>query len=651
MRLRLLPENTAINFFGKSKYAIWLSILAVLISFVFYLINGLNYGIDFRGGTMLMIKTSNSSSVSEIRKSLNNLELGDTVVTKISDPTDTLIGNPKQMFLIKIEQQEGNAEVQNNMIIDVKKTLSNNLNEVSFLQTESVGSKISGELVQKAILAVCLAVFAVLFYIWVRFEWQFSLGAVIALVHDVFITIGIFSIIGLEFNLSIIAALLTIVGYSLNDTVIVFDRIRENLKKYQSIELLEEYINSNKLIGNYKLKRGCIVNNLEYESLNYKPYKIFINVNSHGNIKSITCPFNIIDLFNTNNFSSLELINPKLILNKVTVKESKTDIINDKNITNNITYETSINVPKNYEDILNTNVSFSFTLGSVVSNSIKQNLLIGFTRNNIEEIARLDPLLSSEYIFDDNNLPSTGYLMRLKNTNYFETLKDYLFCSVKLIENDSYYEIAFNAHDNYRLDYQSLKPYNEDIEYKICLLRNIYGNDNDTNGGYLLFDVIKSDSYYIFKVKKRYIWDSNTKTYVEEENSSVLNYFLNLETINSNKEFILSNSSYNFSVYESIFNFSIPNDNNPKEIDYFINNLSSPSSIPSNIKDDIDNNLISKYKSQLDSDVEVNNAIDDIFNIVNNESNNIRYSKDFYLTFQLLNFLCRIILQHRMRQL
>lgn len=239
MRLRLLPNNTSINFFGKSGYAIWISILAVLISFIFYLINGLNYGIDFRGGTMLMIKTSNSSSVSEIRKSLNSLDLGDTIVTKISDPTDALIGNPKKMFLIKIEQQEGNDEVQNIMIMDVKKTLSNNFNDISFLQTESVGSKISGELVKKAILAVCLAVFAVLFYIWVRFEWQFSLGAVIALVHDVLITIGIFSIIGLEFNLSIIAALLTIVGYSLNDTVIVFDRIRENLKKYQSVELLE----------------------------------------------------------------------------------------------------------------------------------------------------------------------------------------------------------------------------------------------------------------------------------------------------------------------------------------------------------------------------------------------------------------------------
>ena len=202
MRLRLVPSNTSINFFGKSRYAIWISILAVLISFIFYLINGLNYGIDFRGGTMLMIKTSNNSSVSEIRKSLNNLELGDTVVTKISDPTDTLIGSSKQMFLIKIEQQEGNAEVQNNMIIDVKKTLSNNLNEISFLQTESVGSKISGELVQKAILAVLLAVFAVLFYIWIRFEWQFSMGAVLALIHDVVVTIGIFSIIGLLSNFS-----------------------------------------------------------------------------------------------------------------------------------------------------------------------------------------------------------------------------------------------------------------------------------------------------------------------------------------------------------------------------------------------------------------------------------------------------------------
>ena len=228
MRLRLVPSNTKINFFGKSKLAIWASVTAVFISIIFYLINGLNYGIDFRGGTMLMIKTDDSTSIQEIRKSLNVLDLGDTVVTKISDPADTLIGSPKQMFLIKIEQQGNDEEVQNNMIIGVKETLKKDIGEISFLQTESVGSKISDELIKKAVLAVCLAVFAVLFYIWIRFEWQFSLGAVLALIHDVIITIGIFSIIGLEFNLSIIAALLTIVGYSLNDTVIVFDRISSN---------------------------------------------------------------------------------------------------------------------------------------------------------------------------------------------------------------------------------------------------------------------------------------------------------------------------------------------------------------------------------------------------------------------------------------
>ena len=239
MRLRLVPSNTTINFFGKSQLAIWASVTAVFISIIFYLINGLNYGIDFRGGTMLMIKTSDSTSIQEIRKSLNVLDLGDTVVTKISDPADTLIGSPKQMFLIKIEQQGDDEEVQNNMIIGVKETLKKDIGEISFLQTESVGSKISDELIKKAVLAVCLAVFAVLFYIWIRFEWQFSLGAVLALIHDVIITIGIFSIIGLEFNLSIIAALLTIVGYSLNDTVIVFDRIRENLKKYQSVKLID----------------------------------------------------------------------------------------------------------------------------------------------------------------------------------------------------------------------------------------------------------------------------------------------------------------------------------------------------------------------------------------------------------------------------
>ena len=247
MRLRLVPSNTSIKFFGKSRLAIWISMVAVIGSLIFYFVNGLNYGIDFRGGTMLMIKTSGETSIAEIRKVLNELNIGDTTVTEVSDPASVLVGSTiEPLYLIKIEQQEGNEEIQNQMIIDVKKALQDALSSVSFLQTESVGSKVSGELVNKAILAVCLAVFAVLFYIWIRFEWQFSLGAVLALLHDVIITVGIFSIIGLEFNLSIIAALLTIVGYSLNDTVIVFDRIRENLKQFQSkvlIDLLNKSIN------------------------------------------------------------------------------------------------------------------------------------------------------------------------------------------------------------------------------------------------------------------------------------------------------------------------------------------------------------------------------------------------------------------------
>tara|TARA_X000000368_G_scaffold389793_1_gene352527 strand:- start:318 stop:1301 length:984 start_codon:yes stop_codon:yes gene_type:complete len=240
MRLRIVPSNTAINFFGKSRIAIWTSIFAVVVSVILYIINGLNYGIDFRGGTMLMIKASDNTSIIEIRKTLNQLNIGDTTVTEVSDPAAVIVGSEAQpLFLIKIEQQEGNEEVQNEMITRVKEILDETLTSVSFLQTDSVGSKVSGELVQKAILAVCLAVFAVLFYIWIRFEWQFSLGAVLALLHDVIVTIGIFSIIGLEFNLSIIAALLTIVGYSLNDTVIVFDRIRENLKQFESKPLLD----------------------------------------------------------------------------------------------------------------------------------------------------------------------------------------------------------------------------------------------------------------------------------------------------------------------------------------------------------------------------------------------------------------------------
>jgi len=239
MRLKLVPQETKINFFGARVATMGLSVAAILISFVAYFAIGLNYGIDFRGGSMIMAETVEQVSVGEFRDTLAPLGLGDTTVTAISDPGAELTGTAKNAVMIRIEQTDGAPEIQQEAIVAVKDTLSAAFPGVVFLATESVGAKVSGELVQAGIIAVSLAVAAVLFYIWLRFEWQFSAGAVAALVHDVIITIGIFSVFSIEFNLSIIAAILTIVGYSLNDTVVVFDRVRENLRKYKTTPLLD----------------------------------------------------------------------------------------------------------------------------------------------------------------------------------------------------------------------------------------------------------------------------------------------------------------------------------------------------------------------------------------------------------------------------
>ncbi len=226
-----------IDFFKNSRIFSGLSIGGVLISIMLFFLLGLNYGIDFRGGTMFMISTPSQSEIADIRLSINKASLGDVSITKTTDPLKniTAAGMTKNnIFLIKVEKDDGM-----NIESIVRKSLSEDINGVTFLQIESVGSKISGELVKKGTLAVILAVISVLIYIWLRFEWQFALGAVIALVHDVALTIGIFSIFRFEFNLSIIAALLTIIGYSLNDTVVVFDRVRENLRSYKSKPLVE----------------------------------------------------------------------------------------------------------------------------------------------------------------------------------------------------------------------------------------------------------------------------------------------------------------------------------------------------------------------------------------------------------------------------
>ena len=215
---------TNFNFSSKFKYANIFSLILFLISIILISFKGLNYGIDFKGGTLIELR-SNNTEVSLIRDVLNNMELGDTNVKKFGKEGD---------FLIKVEQKNDN----NKLIPEIKKNLSDNLNsDVNFRRVENVGPKVSAELLQSGVLAISLSLAAMLFYIWIRFEWQFSIGSIIALFHDVIITLGIFSLLSLEINVSIIAAVLTIVGYSMNDTVVIYDRIRENLGKFHKLDI------------------------------------------------------------------------------------------------------------------------------------------------------------------------------------------------------------------------------------------------------------------------------------------------------------------------------------------------------------------------------------------------------------------------------
>ena len=197
-----------------------------LVKYYFYFFKGLNYGIDFKGGTLIELRTDKTIDITAIRDTLNSMSVGDVNVKKFGKDGD---------YLIKVEQKNSN---NNNLIADIKKNLTNNLNsKIDFRRVENVGPKVSAELLESSVIAISLALAAMLFYIWVRFEWQFSVGSIIALFHDVVITLGIFSILSLEINLSIIAAVLTIVGYSMNDTVVIYDRIRENLFKYTKISI------------------------------------------------------------------------------------------------------------------------------------------------------------------------------------------------------------------------------------------------------------------------------------------------------------------------------------------------------------------------------------------------------------------------------
>ncbi len=213
-----------INFVSKFKFANMFSMTIFLLSLLCIFFKGLNYGIDFKGGTLIELRTEAPVDISSIRDTLNSMNLGDINVKKFGKDSD---------YLIKVEQKDSN---ESDLIPQIKKKLSDNLIvEIDFRRVENVGPKVSEELLESSIIAISLALVAMLFYIWVRFEWQFSLGSIIALFHDVIITLGIFSVLSLEINLSIIAAVLTIVGYSMNDTVVIYDRVRENLLKYTKI--------------------------------------------------------------------------------------------------------------------------------------------------------------------------------------------------------------------------------------------------------------------------------------------------------------------------------------------------------------------------------------------------------------------------------
>ncbi|PWG18318.1 protein translocase subunit SecD [Salibaculum griseiflavum] len=234
--LRLVKEDTSWDFFSRSKLWLGISSVLVVVAFVSFLLQGLNYGIDFKGGTTIRTDSPQAVSVADYRAALDPLELGDVTITQVFDPTFAADQNVKT---VSIQAQEGEESVTNETIGAVQEALRAIDPDVTFPSVESVGPTVSGELIQTAAIAVLLAIAAVLVYIWMRFEWQFALGAVAALVHDVVLTMGIFSELQIKFDLAIIAAILTIVGYSLNDTVVVFDRVRENLRKYKKKELKE----------------------------------------------------------------------------------------------------------------------------------------------------------------------------------------------------------------------------------------------------------------------------------------------------------------------------------------------------------------------------------------------------------------------------
>ena len=226
--IRLVPANTKINFIGRRMIAFVLSAMMMAASVGFFAVKGLNYGIDFKGGILMEIRTVGPANLDALRAKTNGLGLGEIAIQEFGQPNEVLI---------RIERQPGAEKAQQVAVEKVKASLGKEVS--SYRRTEFVGPKVGGELIEAGVIAVVLSLLAIMVYVWFRFEWQFSIGAVAALAHDVIATIGIFSILGLEFNLATVAAILTIAGYSINDTVVVFDRIRENLRKFKTMDIAD----------------------------------------------------------------------------------------------------------------------------------------------------------------------------------------------------------------------------------------------------------------------------------------------------------------------------------------------------------------------------------------------------------------------------
>ncbi len=300
-----MMEKYNINFNKYLKIFNLFSISLIIISILLLIFKGLNFGVDFKGGTLIELRsTDDQITISKLRQSFNRMNLGDVNIKEFGKKND---------FLIKFEKKNDSS----NFINEIKKNLEQSVGPgFDFRRVENVGPKVSSELLKSGILAILLALTAMLIYIWIRFEWQFSLGAILALFHDVILTLGVFSLFSLEINLSIVAAVLTIVGYSMNDTVVIFDRVRENLKKFADIKIFDL---TNKSI-NETLSRTIITSITTLLAL------LSIYIFGGQILKGFSLAMILGVLFGT--YSSIYIANPILILLNVS---QKTILKEDKN--------------------------------------------------------------------------------------------------------------------------------------------------------------------------------------------------------------------------------------------------------------------------------------------------------------------------------